>query len=131
MTATQLTTLPALLSALSLLEDKEANVSASLASLISSEDRITNSMARIRALAPTLDEVALDASMLSEKVSTTAQTAERVGGRVRTLDEEMRRIREAVDRVGQVIELKVIILVIISAVSIYLIWPIELTRRLA
>ena len=46
-------------------------------------------------------------SALSRKVSVTARTAERVGGRVRTLDEEMRRVREASDRVQQVMELKV------------------------
>jgi hypothetical protein len=45
---------------------------------------------------------------LSDKVSATASTAERVGGRVRILDEEMRRVREAAERVGQVMELKVL-----------------------
>lgn len=43
---------------------------------------------------------------LAHKVASTAKTADRVGGRVRALDEEMRRIRLASDRVGQVLELK-------------------------
>ena len=38
----------------------------------------------------------------------TAKTAERVGSRVRSLDEEMGRVREAGDRVGQVMDLKVL-----------------------
>jgi hypothetical protein len=69
-------------------------------------------------LVPHLDELYLEASLLSDKVSLTAQTAERVGGRVRSLDEEMRRVREAGERVGQVMELKVTPVVALATLSL-------------
>jgi hypothetical protein len=102
-----ITSLPALLSSLSSLQAADASVSASLASLVSSEHKIAASLARLRALTPSIDELRFDATLLLNKVSTTAQTADRVGGRVKALDEEMRRIREAVETVAQVVELKV------------------------
>ena len=61
----------------------------------------------MRALAPYIDELHDEAVHLTDKVSLTARTAERVGGRVRVLDEEICRVREATERVGQVMELKV------------------------
>ncbi|KAI0270779.1 COG4-domain-containing protein [Russula aff. rugulosa BPL654] len=101
-----LTTLPQVLSALSSLESEEAELSNSLSALLSDQEPIQNALTRLQALLPTIDELHTEASALSRKVSVTARTAERVGGRVRTLDEEMRRVREASDRVQQVMELK-------------------------
>ncbi|KAF8582204.1 COG4-domain-containing protein [Ramaria rubella] len=101
-----LTTLPALLSSLSALQSREAALSASLTELLSSREPIIASLSRVRALAPHIDELHQEATLLSNKVSSTANTAERVGGKVRILDEEMKRVREAADRVGQVMELK-------------------------
>ena len=102
-----LTTLPQILSALSSLQSEEAELSNSLSALLADQEPILDSLARLQTLLPRIDELHADASTLSHKVSATARTAERVGGRVRTLDEEMRRVREASDRVQQVIELKV------------------------
>ena len=102
-----LTTLPQILSALSSLESEEAELSNSLSALLADQEPILDSLARLQTLLPRIDELHVDASILSHKVSATARTADRVGGRVRTLDEEMRRVREASDRVQQVIELKV------------------------
>ncbi len=102
-----LTTLPQILSALSSLESEESELSSSLSALLANQEPILNSLARLQTLLPQIGELQADASTLSHKVSATARTAERVGGRVRTLDEEMRRVREASDRVQQVIELKV------------------------
>jgi conserved oligomeric Golgi complex subunit 4 len=102
-----LTTLPQILSALSSLESEEAEVSNSLSVLLTDQEPILNSLVRLQSLLPHVDDLYAEASMLSRKVSTTARTAERVGGRVRTLDEEMHRVREASDRVQQVMELKV------------------------
>jgi hypothetical protein len=104
-----LTTLPQILSALSSLESEEAELSNSLSALLTDQEPIINSLARLQSLLPHVDELYTEASMLSSRVSATARTAERVGGRVRTLDEEMRRVREASDRVQQVMELKVVI----------------------
>lgn len=102
-----LTTLPQVLSALSSLESEEAELSNSLSALLADQQPILASLARLQSLLPRIDELHAEASTLSRKVSVTARTAERVGGRVRTLDEEMRRVREASDRVHQVMELKV------------------------
>ena len=102
-----LTTLPQVLSALSSLESEEAELSNSLSALLSDQEPIQNALARLQSLLPRVDELHTEASALSRKVSVTARTAERVGGRVRTLDEEMRRVREASDRLQQVMELKV------------------------
>ncbi|KAI9456239.1 COG4-domain-containing protein [Lactarius psammicola] len=101
-----LTTLPQILSALSSLESEEAELSSSLSALLANQEPIIHSLTRLQTLLPQIGELHADASTLSHKVSATARTAERVGGRVRALDEEMRRVREASDRVQQVIELK-------------------------
>jgi len=103
-----LTTLPQVLSALSSLESEEAELSNSLSALLAFQDPILASLARLRSLIPRIDDLHAEASALSSKVSVTARTAERVGGRVRTLDEEMHRVRESSDRVQQVMELKVL-----------------------
>lgn len=102
-----LTTLPQVLSSLSSLESEETELSNSLSALLSDQEPIQNALTRLQSLLPSIDELHTEASALSRKVSVTARTAERVGGRVRTLDEEMRRVREASDRVQQVMELKV------------------------
>lgn len=102
-----LTSLPQVLSALSSLESEEAELSNSLSALLADQRPILASLARLQSLLPRIDDLHAEAFALSHKVSVTAGTAERVGGRVRTLDEEMRRVREASDRVQQVMELKV------------------------
>lgn len=102
-----LTSLPEILSCLSAYQSEEAELSNSLTELLAARDPIVNSLTRLHSLVPLLDDLQLEASLLVDKVSNTAQTAERVGSRVRSLDEEMSRVREAGDRVGQVMELKV------------------------
>ncbi|KAI9510394.1 COG4-domain-containing protein [Russula earlei] len=94
--------------ALSRLISEEAELSNSLSALIADQEPVLASLARLRSLLPRVDELHAEASALTRKVSVTARTAERIGGRVRTLDEEMRRVREAGDRVQQVMELKVV-----------------------
>ncbi|KAJ7109115.1 COG4 transport protein-domain-containing protein [Mycena epipterygia] len=101
-----LTNLQDILSSISEFQSEEAQLSNSLSDLLSARDPIVASLARLQALVPHLNELQSEATLLSATVSSTAQTAERVGGRVRSLDEEMRRVREAGDRVGQVMELK-------------------------
>jgi hypothetical protein len=104
-----ITTLPALLSSLSALQSREAALSACLSDLLSAREPLVTSLSRIHALAPKLEEIHDESITLSTRVSYTARTAERVGGKVRVLDEEMKRVREAADRVAQVMELKVYI----------------------
>lgn len=102
-----LTNLTEILSCLSAFQSEEAELSNSLTQLLRAREPIVSSLARLEALVPQLDELQVDAALLSNRVSNTAKTAERVGSRVRSLDEEMGRVREAGDRVGQVMELKV------------------------
>ncbi|KAJ6546418.1 COG4 transport protein-domain-containing protein [Mycena vulgaris] len=102
----ELTNLADILSSISEYQSEEAQLSNSLSHLLSTRDPIVASLARLQALVPHLNELQNEATLLSATVSSTAETAERVGGRVRSLDEEMRRVREAGDRVGQVMELK-------------------------
>ena len=97
-----------ILSCLSLRQAEEAELSNSLSELLSSQEPIIASLNRLQGLLAQLDGLVVDALVLSDKVSITAETAQRVGGRVRSLDEEMRRVRESSERVEQVIELKVI-----------------------
>ena len=81
-----------------------------LTELLSAREPIVASLSRLEFLVPNLDELHLQASLLSKNVSSIAQTADRVGGKVRSLGEEMRRVRKFAERVGQVTELKVIYL---------------------
>jgi hypothetical protein len=56
---------------------------------------------------PELDSLHGEAQVFANKVSWTATTADRIGSKVISLDEEMSRVKEAGDRVNQVIDLKV------------------------
>jgi uncharacterized coiled-coil protein SlyX len=102
-----LTSLNEILSCLSWYQSVETELSNSLTELLSNRQSIDKSLQQLEVLVPRLDDLQIEATNFSTKVSATAQTAERVGGRVRLLDEEMRRVGEAAERVGQVMELKV------------------------
>jgi hypothetical protein len=108
----RLTTLPGIMACLSLHQSEEAELSNSLTELLAAKEPILMSLNRLQLLVHSLDELYADASLFSDKVSSTAQTAQRVGGRVRSLDEEIRRVREAGERVGQVMDLKVAIVIL-------------------
>ncbi|KAG6811170.1 hypothetical protein H0H92_008654 [Tricholoma furcatifolium] len=101
-----LTNLSELLICLSALQSEEAEHSSSLTDLLNAREPILLSLKRLDSLVPQVDSLLAEASLLSDNVTNTAKTAERVGERVRSLDEEMGRVREAGDRVGQVMELK-------------------------
>ncbi|KAL1717255.1 COG4 transport protein-domain-containing protein [Schizophyllum commune] len=101
-----LTSLPQIFSCLSALQSEEAELSNSLTKLLSAREPIVASLNRLNAVLPHIEELHHEAVVLSGRVSSTAQTAERIGGRVSTLDEEMRRIKEAGERVAQVMQLK-------------------------
>ncbi|GJE97920.1 COG4-domain-containing protein [Phanerochaete sordida] len=101
-----LTSLSEILSSLSALEAEETELSHSLSALLGDREPIVHALTRLQALEPRLAELHGEAYVLAGTVSATATTADRVGGRVRLLDEEMKRVREAGERVGQVMELK-------------------------
>ena len=105
-----LTTLSDIISCLSVLQSEEAEVSNALTDLLDAREPILASLTRLTSLAPELDGLQAEARMFSEKVLRTATTADLIGSKVRSLDEEMSRVKEAGDRVSQVIELKVFLL---------------------
>ncbi|EKM55831.1 uncharacterized protein PHACADRAFT_209352 [Phanerochaete carnosa HHB-10118-sp] len=112
-----LTSLSEILSSLSALEAEETELSSSLSELLSDREPIINALTRLQSLEPRLNELYSEAYMLSGTVTATAKTADRVGGRVRLLDEEMKRVREAGERVGQVMELKSSLMALQSAME--------------
>lgn len=105
--ANKLRTTAELTSALDSLQNNEAEVTASLAALLANSEPITAALKRLNGLTSKWDQMGNDARLLHLNVERTAKTAERVGGKVKALDEEMRRVREASERVGLVMELKV------------------------
>jgi len=100
------TSLSALLESLSALQSHEAAISSSLAETLSNQQPIEESINRIYSLRPHLEKLQHESTVLSHNVSVTARTAERVGGRVKTLDEKMTRVKDAADIVNQTMELK-------------------------
>jgi hypothetical protein len=84
-----LTNLSEILSCLSAFQSEEAELSNSLTKLLKAKEPIFLSLSRLQSISPQLNELQVDASLLARKVSNTAETAERVGSRVRSLDEEM------------------------------------------
>lgn len=103
----QLTHLAEILSCLSSYQSYEAELSSSLTELVSNRESVVESLRLLQSLAPQVDDLHSDSTRLVSKVSSTACTALRVGGRVKSLDEEMSRVSQAVERVGQVMDLKV------------------------
>jgi hypothetical protein len=85
----------------------EASVTAQLSQLLASTEPINAALDRLSGLTPVISNLQDEARILRTHVSHTATTADRVGSRVKALDEEMRRVREAAERVAQVTELKV------------------------
>lgn len=105
--ARTLRTLPEVLSALSAVQSKETALAASLSALLESTEPLNASLTRVAKLSQTIEALKDESGSISTKVGVTAMTAERVRGKVQALDEEMRRVREAGDRVAMVMELKV------------------------
>lgn len=63
-----LTTLPQILSALSSLQSEESELSDSLSQLLSSQQPILDSLARVQSLAPRIDDLYSDQGLLSTRV---------------------------------------------------------------
>ena len=106
--ARTLKTLPEVLAALSAVQSKETALATSLSALLEAREPLRSSLARLSALTQTVQGLKDESGSIAKKVGVTAQTAERVRGKVQALDEEMRRVREAGERVTQVMDLKVL-----------------------
>ncbi|KAI0807010.1 COG4-domain-containing protein [Fomes fomentarius] len=115
----RLATLPDILGALSVLQSHESDLSNSLAHLLFAYEPIAASLSSLQSLSPQLDALAQETRLLDQTVSYTARTAQDVGGRVQSLDEEMKRVREASERVSQIIELKSSLSALHSAIEQY------------
>jgi hypothetical protein len=114
---------------LALLAKRESDITLSLNALVSDRSSIENAISHLQSLGEdvynlSLDvdgagpsgglglsngdaEEAYDEGGLVERVRRVWETSERVGGKVRRLDEEVGRVREATDIVTEVLELKV------------------------
>ncbi|KAH9890716.1 COG4-domain-containing protein [Cubamyces lactineus] len=113
----QLATLSDILARLSVIQSDEAELSTALASLLSAHEPISTSLSSLKQLGPQLDLLTQETCLLDRTVAATARTAQDVGGRVQSLDEEMRRVRDASERVSQVIELKSSLAALHSAID--------------
>ncbi|KAI1788436.1 COG4-domain-containing protein [Ganoderma leucocontextum] len=113
----RLATLPDIFEALSVLQSHESDLSTSLTDLLSAYEPISASLSNIQSLGPQLDALAEETRLLHQTVSYTARTAQHVGGRVQSLDEEMKRVREASERVSQIIELKLSLAALQSSIE--------------
>ncbi|KAJ8462975.1 hypothetical protein ONZ51_g10559 [Trametes cubensis] len=113
----QLATLPDILARLSVIQSDEAGLSAALAGLLSAHEPIATSLGSLKQLGPQVDLLTRETRLLDLTVAATARTAQDVGGRVQSLDEEMRRVRDASERVSQVIELKSSLAALHSAID--------------
>jgi uncharacterized protein YoxC len=85
----------------------QISISNGLSALLEAREPLRSSSARLASLNSTVEALKDESDAISTKVGVTAKTAERVHGKVQALDEEMRRVREAGERVQQVMELKV------------------------
>jgi hypothetical protein len=113
------TLLPAeLLPHLSHLQTLESGLSHSLSQALADRSVLAASHSRLAALLPRIDAVDLELSGragaegegskgLKGRIEVVNGIAERVGGKVRGLDLELKRVREANERLTEVIELKV------------------------
>ncbi|CDO69043.1 hypothetical protein BN946_scf184834.g50 [Trametes cinnabarina] len=94
------------LARLSAIQSEESLLSTELTNLLSAHEPVAVALNNLQSLSPVLDSLVYQTRLLDSTVSATARTAQHVGGRVQALDEEMRRVRDASERVSQIIELK-------------------------
>ena len=114
---------------LALLTRRESELSLALNALVADRGQIEGALARLHALGSQVDRLAIqvdggagpsqtsglhngsmyiedDGGGLIERVRRVWETSERVGGKVRRLDDEVGRVKEAADIVTEVLELK-------------------------
>ncbi|KAG0141759.1 hypothetical protein CROQUDRAFT_51247 [Cronartium quercuum f. sp. fusiforme G11] len=95
-----------LIDALTNLESTEYKLDSSLAKTLGSPDTLEKSLSNIDQLRPRLSSLANDASTLHEVVTERAAIAQRISSKVRLLDLEQNRLKECIDRVQAIAELK-------------------------
>ncbi|GAA5988399.1 hypothetical protein JCM5350_005296 [Sporobolomyces pararoseus] len=95
-----------ILSQLSQLTTLESRLDSKLSSLISGQSRLSNSLETLKLLGPVVSGIENESCKLSRNVGQVAETALRVGEKVRGLDREQGRVKESIEFVQQVGELK-------------------------
>ncbi|GAA5891294.1 hypothetical protein JCM6882_004648 [Rhodosporidiobolus microsporus] len=91
---------------LSALTAQESSLDARLTQLISSRTRLTSQLKTLDSLREVVGGIQAEAEHMAREIGAVAQTAERVGAKVRGLDEEQSRVKECIDMVQAVQDLK-------------------------
>ncbi|BGP23290.1 intra-Golgi transport-related protein [Rhodotorula toruloides] len=91
---------------LSALIAQESNLDARLTQLISSRSRLTHQLKSLASLSEVVGGIQGEAEHMAGEIAAVAETADRVGAKVRGLDEEQSRVKECIEMVQAVQELK-------------------------
>ncbi|GAA5979541.1 hypothetical protein JCM11641_005429 [Rhodosporidiobolus odoratus] len=91
---------------LSALTAQESTLDARLTQLISSRTRLTDQLATLDSLKQVLGGIQGEAEHMAREIGAVAETAQRVGAKVRGLDEEQSRVKACIDMVQAVQDLK-------------------------
>ena len=87
-----LTTRSEILTQLASLSQHESQLDVKLANLISSRTKLSTQLNSLDGLREVINGIQLEAGHMGNEVGKVAETAERVGGKVRVLDEEQVRV---------------------------------------
>ncbi|KAM0788201.1 hypothetical protein ACM66B_001360 [Microbotryomycetes sp. NB124-2] len=101
-----LSTRSAIQAQLSSLNAQESQLDGQLSTLINSRARLTRQLKALQHLRHVVEGIEHEAVGLSTEVRAVAETADRVGSKVRLLDEEQSRVKESIEVVQTVQELK-------------------------
>ncbi|GAA5869453.1 hypothetical protein JCM16303_000476 [Sporobolomyces ruberrimus] len=91
---------------LSSLTAQESELDARLAGLISSRARLSSHLKALESLRPVVSGIQGESAHMAAEIGAVAETAERVGAKVRGLDEEQSRVKASIDVVQAVQDLK-------------------------
>lgn len=92
--------------AISPTEAEEFKLDNSLSLLLDSPNRLEEPLTKIDQLRPALSALSNDASILNEVVTERASIADRISSKVRLLDLEQNRLKDCIDRVQALMELR-------------------------
>ncbi|KAI9008826.1 hypothetical protein CLU79DRAFT_711472 [Phycomyces nitens] len=101
-----LTNIDAIRESLWLLDEEETRIDAALDAMLSKEDELVNVLGTLDELRPQLSTLQSDSSTILETIQRTSILAEKISDKVRQLDQEQSRAKEAIRYVEDVQELK-------------------------
>lgn len=103
----QLTSYDAIVEAMHFYDKVEAQIDDKLNGILADAATLDALLAQFDKLVPTLSRVETDVRELAVRVDNTAQVAQRISGQVRRLDEEQSRVKESIDTLQAIQDLKV------------------------